>query len=57
MKHRLPFILENQLKIYLKDHDFASAYPDTELMYACMKESFAMTNKEVCTALPDVRFR
>lgn len=44
------------MKIYLKDHDFANAYPDKELVYACMKESFAMANKEVCTALPDVRF-
>jgi serine/threonine protein phosphatase PrpC len=25
-------------------------------MYQCMKESFAMAQKEVCTALPDVRF-
>jgi serine/threonine protein phosphatase PrpC len=52
----LPFIIENQLKIYLKDHDFATAYPDQELIYACLKESFAMANKEVITALSDVRF-
>ncbi len=40
----------------MKDHDFAQAYPEPELMYACIKESFAMANKEVCTALSDVRF-
>ncbi len=44
------------MKIYLKDHDFANAYPEQELMNACIKESFAMANKEVITALPDVRF-
>jgi serine/threonine protein phosphatase PrpC len=48
--------LENQLKIYLKDHDFAGAYPDQEIIYPCIRESFAMANKEVITALPDVRF-
>ena len=57
LKHRLPFIIENQLKVYLKDVDLVQNYPDTDLIYTCLKESFAMANKEVCTALPDVRFR
>ena len=42
LKHRLPFIIENQLKIYLKDHDFAGAYPDQDIIYPCLRESFAM---------------
>lgn len=57
LKHRLPFIIENQLKVYLKDQDLVTTYPDTEVIYQCLKESFAMAQKEVCTALPDVRFR
>ena len=44
------------MKIYLKDHDLNN-YPDKEVVFACLKESFAMSNKEVCTILNDVRFR
>lgn len=42
--------------MYLKDQDLITQYPETDLIYACLKESFAMANKEVITALPDVRF-
>lgn len=56
LKHRLPFILENQLKEDLKDHDFNS-YPDKSRIFESVKNAFATTNKEVCTMLPDVRFR
>lgn len=56
LKHRLPFILENQMKLELSSHDL-NQYPLKHSIYKSMKDSFSMSNKEVCTLLQDVRFR
>lgn len=56
LKHRLPFILENQFKEDLKDHDFNN-YPDKSTVFESFRIAYANTNKEVCTILGDVRFR
>jgi len=56
LKHRLPFLVENQLKADMKDHDL-NLYPSKELIYESIREAFVLANKEVNTILPDVRFR
>jgi len=46
LKHRLPFIYENNLKVSLADHDF-SEYPSSPVIYDTVTTSFAQMNKEV----------
>ena len=55
LKHRLPFILENQLKAVLMAQQ--ENYPDKQLVFNAFRESFALSNKEVYSILSDVRFR
>ena len=54
LKHRLPYNIENHLKIGLMG--IGDAYPSLELMTQIMTKAFSDSNKEVYAMVSDVRF-
>ena len=55
LKHRLPQIIETNLKTNLAGHDL-STYPRLQAIEQAFLEGFEQTNKEVGTMGTDVRF-